>query len=95
MQTQDYTLSFIERHRHLIVKKFRMEDLKCRVIGSSHQEIEEAGRRIREGELVAFPTETVYGLGADAQNEQAVRSIFTTKNRPLTDPVITHFHSMH
>ena len=42
------------------------------------------------GELVAFPTETVYGLGANALNEEAVKLIFTTKKRPLNDPVIIH-----
>lgn len=48
------------------------------------------GERIREGKLVAFPTETVYGLGADATNAKAVLSIFEAKGRPLTDPVIVH-----
>lgn len=41
---------------------------------------------------MAFPTETVYGLGANALNANAVRSIFATKRRPLTDPVIVHLH---
>ena len=50
----------------------------------------EAGERLRSGGLVAFPTETVYGLGANALDEAAVRSIFTTKGRPLTDPLIVH-----
>ena len=49
-----------------------------------------AGERLRSGGLVAFPTETVYGLGANALDEAAVRSIFTTKGRPLTDPLIVH-----
>ena len=50
----------------------------------------EAGRWLREGRLVAFPTETVYGLGANALDDAAVRSIFRAKGRPLTDPVIVH-----
>lgn len=45
---------------------------------------------LREGGLVAFPTETVYGLGANALNEEAVHSIFRAKGRPLTDPLIVH-----
>lgn len=49
-----------------------------------------AGEAIRLGELVAFPTETVYGLGANALDEKAVRKIFETKRRPLSDPVIVH-----
>lgn len=45
---------------------------------------------IRNGQLVAFPTETVYGLGADATNEQALLEIYRVKKRPLTDPIIVH-----
>ena len=45
---------------------------------------------IRRGELVAFPTETVYGLGADATNETAVAKIFAAKGRPHFDPLIVH-----
>ena len=48
------------------------------------------GRRPRAGGLVAFPTETVYGLGADASNPAAVRKIFEAKGRPATHPVIVH-----
>ena len=49
-----------------------------------------AARLLRAGQLVAFPTETVYGLGADAGNEDAVRAIFATKGRPADHPVIVH-----
>jgi L-threonylcarbamoyladenylate synthase len=52
--------------------------------------IEAAARLIREGELVAFPTETVYGLGADATNERAVAKIFEAKGRPHFNPLISH-----
>jgi L-threonylcarbamoyladenylate synthase len=52
--------------------------------------IEEGARALREGKLVAFPTETVYGLGANALDERAVRSIFEAKERPATDPLIVH-----
>lgn len=45
---------------------------------------------LRAGGLVAFPTETVYGLGADAENEEAVRGIFRVKGRPTTHPLIVH-----
>jgi L-threonylcarbamoyladenylate synthase len=45
---------------------------------------------LREGEVVAFPTETVYGLGADAQNPDAVRKVFELKGRPATHPLIVH-----
>jgi len=52
--------------------------------------IEQAGAVIRAGGLVAFPTETVYGLGADALNPDAVRRIFEAKERPPWDPLIVH-----
>ena len=45
---------------------------------------------LRAGRLVAFPTETVYGLGADATNAAAVRRIFAAKGRPATNPLIVH-----
>lgn len=45
---------------------------------------------IRNGQLVGFPTETVYGLGADATNESALLEIYRVKKRPLTDPIIVH-----
>tara|TARA_R110000868_G_scaffold3200_12_gene21145 strand:- start:6731 stop:7696 length:966 start_codon:yes stop_codon:yes gene_type:complete len=52
--------------------------------------IEAAGQLLRAGRLVAFPTETVYGLGADATNERAVASIFAAKGRPTFNPLIVH-----
>lgn len=54
------------------------------------QIIAEAAAVIRAGGLVAFPTETVYGLGANALDEQAVARIFHAKGRPATDPIIAH-----
>lgn len=51
---------------------------------------EEAGAVIRRGGTVAFPTETVYGLGADAMNEEAVKAIFRAKGRPSDNPLIIH-----
>ena len=49
-----------------------------------------AAEEIKKGNLVAFPTETVYGLGADAINEKAVAKIFQAKGRPFNDPLIAH-----
>jgi len=54
------------------------------------EDLQAALRALRAGELVAFPTETVYGLGADARNPAAVRRIFTVKGRPARHPVIVH-----
>jgi L-threonylcarbamoyladenylate synthase len=53
-------------------------------------QIERAVSHLRAGRLVAFPTETVYGLGADATSEAAVRKIFAAKGRPPTNPLIVH-----
>ena len=51
---------------------------------------DEAARRLRAGQLVALPTETVYGLGANALDEVAVSRVFAAKNRPAFDPLILH-----
>jgi L-threonylcarbamoyladenylate synthase len=55
--------------------------------------IDEAVARLRNGGLVAFPTETVYGLGADAGNPAAIRRIFQVKGRPTNHPLIVHIGS--
>ena len=64
-----------------------------RVVRATQVEIDAAVQALRDGELVAFPTETVYGLGANAQNPVAVRRIFEVKGRPLNHPVIVHLDS--
>lgn len=56
--------------------------------------VAEAARRIRQGHLVAFPTETVYGLGANAFDAEAVARIFEVKRRPTFDPLIVHIGSV-
>lgn len=58
--------------------------------GSTREEIAYAAGILRGGGLVAFPTETVYGLGADAANEHAVARIFAAKGRPADHPLIVH-----
>ena len=52
--------------------------------------IDDAANILRRGGIVAFPTETVYGLGADATNPSAVERVFQVKGRPATNPVIVH-----
>ena len=54
----------------------------------------EAGRRLADGQLVAFPTETVYGLGADATSPPAVARIFAVKGRPRFNPLIAHLATL-
>lgn len=56
--------------------------------------IARAAKLLRAGELVAFPTETVYGLGANALDAQAVQRIYTAKGRPSTSPLIVHVDSL-
>jgi L-threonylcarbamoyladenylate synthase len=58
--------------------------------GASPAAIEQAARTLAAGELVAFPTETVYGLGADASSDAAVAKIFAAKGRPSDHPLIVH-----
>lgn len=55
--------------------------------------LEKAIQFLEEGEVVAFPTETVYGLGADASKDEAVRKIYKAKGRPSDNPLIVHIHS--
>jgi L-threonylcarbamoyladenylate synthase len=57
-------------------------------------EIKKAAKALKDGHLVAFPTETVYGLGADASNAQAVEKIYHVKGRPTNHPLIVHVGSM-
>jgi L-threonylcarbamoyladenylate synthase len=64
-----------------------------KVLRASQVDIDAAVQALRDGDLVAFPTETVYGLGANAQNPAAVRKIFEAKGRPLSHPVIVHLDS--
>lgn len=63
------------------------------ILSASPQNITRASREIRAGRLVAFPTETVYGLGADATNSDAVEKIYTVKGRRRGNPLIVHVES--
>ncbi len=67
---------------------------RATVLDASTESIAHAAELIRRGALVAFPTETVYGLGADATSDAAVASIFSAKGRPRTDPLIVHAASI-
>lgn len=63
---------------------------KAKLIPSTHSSLSKAGTRLAEGDLVSFPTETVYGLGCHALNPHAIAKVFEAKERPLTDPLIVH-----
>lgn len=62
-----------------LIKSINPVDVKAQILSCEEKDLQKAGQLIAEGKLVAFPTETVYGLGADALNEKAVLSIFETK----------------
>ena len=63
------------------------------IFNATTENIERATQCLKNGGLVAFPTETVYGLGADASNPDAVKRIFAAKNRPENHPLIVHLAS--
>ena len=60
----------------------------------THDGIKKAAKALKDGHLVAFPTETVYGLGADATNKKAVSRIYSAKGRPTDHPLIVHISSI-
>ena len=65
-------------------------ELPTRIVPADGRTIAEGGTLLREGRLVAFPTETVYGLGANALDGDAVAAIFAAKERPRFNPLIVH-----
>lgn len=67
--------------------------METRILGTSEEDIERAAEIIRQGGLVAFPTETVYGLGADALNPEAVGKVYAAKGRPSDNPMNVHISS--
>jgi L-threonylcarbamoyladenylate synthase len=68
--------------------------LTTRVLRANAEAIAEAARILKSGGLVAFPTETVYGLGADAGNGEAVARLFAAKGRPAFNPLIAHVEGL-
>ena len=64
------------------------------ILNCTEEEISNAAKALKHGHLVAFPTETVYGLGADATNEKAVSRIYSVKGRPTDHPLIVHISSI-
>ena len=66
----------------------------AKIVPADIKHITAAAKALRQGELVSFPTETVYGLGGDATNEQAVAAIYEAKGRPSFNPLIVHVGSL-
>lgn len=68
--------------------------MRTQVLPVTEESIALAARLLNQGELVALPTETVYGIAADARNGAAVRKIFEAKGRPQDNPLIVHIYGM-
>src|SRR5699024_3839868 len=68
--------------------------MQTQVLPVNEQSIALAAQLLRRGELVALPTETVYGIAADARNPEAVKKIFAAKGRPQDNPLIVHIAGM-
>jgi L-threonylcarbamoyladenylate synthase len=76
-------------------KPVKWDDLRMEFISNCTADtISKAAQSLTDGHLVAFPTETVYGLGADATNEKAVSRIYSVKGRPVGHPLIVHISSI-
>ena len=68
--------------------------MKTQVLPITPESVALAARLLQQGELVALPTETVYGIAADARNGEAVKKIFEAKGRPQDNPLIVHICGM-
>lgn len=68
--------------------------MNTRVVKPDARALEEAGVLIRAGQVVGFPTETVYGLGGNALDGEAVKRIFAAKGRPGDNPLIVHISAL-
>ena len=68
--------------------------METKLLSNSENDLNIAAEIIRSGGTVVFPTETVYGLGADALNPDAVKKIFTAKGRPADNPLIVHIYDV-
>lgn len=71
-----------------------MSNSSTRILTAQPQDIRQAAALLQDGQLVAFPTETVYGLGADARQGEAVAALYAAKGRPSFNPLIAHVHSI-
>lgn len=68
--------------------------MQTRILLPTHENLRQAAKLIKRGEIVAFPTETVYGLGADGLNVMACQKIFASKGRPSDKPLSLHVASL-
>ena len=84
MHTSDFKIASNRTQRHRVI------NLQTKIFNTSEQDLVEASELIKGGGTLAFPTETVYGLGADATSNIAVAKIYQAKGRPSFNPLIIH-----
>ncbi|RMD03061.1 threonylcarbamoyl-AMP synthase [Clostridium autoethanogenum] len=78
----------------MVVKAMETEVLYVKDLNANYQNIVKGAEYLKKGEVVAIPTETVYGLAADAFNENAVKKIFKVKGRPQDNPLLVHIYKL-
>ena len=88
MHTSDFKIASNKTQRHRVI------NLQTKIFNTSEQDLVEASELIKGGGTLAFPTETVYGLGADATSNIAVAKIYQAKGRPSFNPLIIHCFSI-
>ena len=88
MHTSDFKIASNRTQRHRVI------NLQTKIFNTSEQDLVEASELIKVGGTLAFPTETVYGLGADATSNIAVAKIYQAKGRPSFNPLIIHCFSI-
>ena len=89
MKTKVFNVIGLERENLRAAEVFR-EPAAIETVEDAYEKIRQAAEVIKRGGLVAFPTETVYGIGADAFNEDAVGRVYEAKGRPSDNPMIVH-----
>ncbi len=92
LQFKNIECEFKRRYDRIVTKT--AENLDTVTLEADESGIAAASDLLRNGGLVAFPTETVYGLGADATNDQATAKVFAAKDRPTFNPLIVHVHNL-
>jgi len=77
--SQNELSAFLQKYSSELSSKVNTSRVKAQILNTTEEDLRKASEKIQAGGLVSFPTETVYGLGANALDEEAVKSIFVTK----------------
>lgn len=78
----------------MTVNSIETEILEVKDLNSNYENVKKGAEYLKKGEVVAIPTETVYGLAADAFNENAIKKVFQVKGRPQDNPLLVHIHKL-